>query len=106
MQAQWMRFGLLAAVLMLATGAVSTKGVEQADQWQREADMARNFQQWPIGYQRYSALADVFPGTRHGRIGAVRARQMQDWGLSPDRSSASDDPVSWAVELFDFVTWP
>ena len=51
-------------------------------------------------------LADLFPGTPHGRLGAARARRLQDWAMAPNRASASDNPVSWTVEAFDFFTWP
>ena len=42
----------------------------------------------------------------HSRISVGLARHMQDWALSPNRSPASDDPVSWICEALDFVTWP
>ena len=106
MRSDWLRFGLLAGLLLLGVGASSPAGVRQADEWQREADLARAGGQWDIAYRRYGMLADLFPGTPHGRMGAARARWMQDWGLAPNRSSASDDPVSWTVEAFEFFTWP
>ena len=100
-----LRFGLLAGVLVLGTGA-STQGVRQAERWQREADLARAGGLWDVAYERYRDIAEVFPGTPHGRMAAARAQWMQGWGVSPDRSAASEDPLALTCELFDLVTWP
>ena len=105
MRSNWLRIALLGGVLALGTGA-SPAGVRQADRWHREADLARAHGQWDIAYDRYFKLAQVFPGTPHGRMAVGPARRMQEWGLTPHRSPASDDPVSWICEAFDFVTWP
>ncbi|GEM_PF-2587698 len=105
MRTDWLKMSLLAGLLAVGTGA-SPQGVREADRWQREGDLARAGRQWDIAYPRYLMLADFFPGTPHGRLGASRARQMRAWALEPDRSPASDDPVSWTQELFDFFTWP
>lgn len=105
MRSNHLRFALLGALMVLATGA-STGGVKEADRWQKEADVARANNQWDIAYDRYFRIAQTFPGTPHGIVAARRARWMQNWALSPDRSPASEDPVSWTCELFDFVTWP
>ena len=106
MRTDWLKFGLLAGALVLGTGAAPTHGVREADRWQREADAARSGKQWDVAYSRYSMLADFFPGTPHGRLGAVRAREMRDWALAPDRLPDSEDPVSWTRETLDFFTWP
>ncbi len=96
---------LLGALLVLGIGA-SPQGVRQAERWQREADLARTFGQWDVAYDRCFKLAEIFPGTPHGRLALRMAHHMQDWGLSPHRSPASDDPVSWTCEALDLVTWP
>lgn len=106
MRSDWLKIGLLAGVMMVGMGAASSEGVRQADRWQREADVARSGGQWDIAYNRYAATAETFPGTPHGKVGADRAAWMKGWGLQPDRSPASEDPVSWLTELFDFLTWP
>jgi len=98
--------GLLAGVLIFGTGAAPAEGVREADRLQREADVARSGGQWDIAYPRYMRMAELFPGTPHGRLGAARARKMRAAALNPDRSAASDDPVSWTYELVDFFTWP
>ena len=98
MRSDWRRFGLLAGLLILGTGASSTEGVKQADRWQREADMARACNQWDVAYQRYMMLADLFPGMSHGRMGARRARWMQNWALAPVPSLGPDEvPASSEV---------
>jgi hypothetical protein len=106
MRSDWLKIGLLAGVVMLGAGASSSQSVRQADRWQREADLARSTGQWDIAYDRYAAAAETFPGTPHGKAGADRAARMKSWGLQPDRSPASEDPISWLTELFDLITWP
>ena len=97
---------LLAGVLVLGTGAAPTGGVREADRLQREADVARSGRQWDIAAPRYTNLAEFFPETPHGRVGASRAHEMRAWAREPDRSPASEDPVSWTYEVLDFFTWP
>lgn len=97
---------LLAGVLILGTGAAPTGGVREADRLQREADVARSGGQWDIAASRYMKLVEFFPETPHGRVGASRAREMRAWARKPDRSPASEDPVSWIYEIADFFTWP
>jgi len=106
MQSDWLKLGLLAGVLIFGTGAVPTEGVRAADRLQREADLARAGGQWDIAYPRYRMLVELFPNTPHGRVGASRAREARAWALQPDRSPASEDPVSWTYEILDFFTWP
>lgn len=105
MRPDWLRLGLLAGLWALGAGA-SPQGVREADRLQREADVAVAGRQWDAAYPRYKLLADLFPGTPHGRLGNSRARRMQSWALTPDRSPASDDPVAWIEEIRDFFTWP
>ena len=105
MRSDWLKAGLLAGVLFLGTGA-STQGVRQADRWWREAYLAQVHRHWDIAYDRCRTLAETFPGMPHGRTAARTARRMQDWALSPDRASGSEDQASWTCELFDFLTWP
>ena len=105
MRPDWLSLSLLAGVLFLGAGA-SPQGVRDADRWQREADLARAGGQRDIAYDRYTATAETFPGTPHGKVGADRAAWMKDWALQPDRSMASEDPISWLAEVFDFLTWP
>ena len=105
-RSDWLKISLLAGVVMAGTGAAPSEGVRQADRWQREADLSRAQGQWDIAYDRYATTAETFPGTPHGKVGADRAAWMKSWGLQPDRSSASDDPISWLTELLDFFTWP
>lgn len=95
----------LAMVMMLATGA-STAGVNQARDWQRQADVASAVRQWDVAYAAYLKIAETFPGTTHGRAAAARARKIRAAMLSPARPSASDDPGSWIIELVDFLVWP
>ncbi len=106
MQSDRLTLSLLAGVLIFGTGAAPTEGVRAADRLQREADIARSGGQWDIAAPRYMRLAELFPGMPHGRLGASRAREMRAWALQPDRSPASEDPVSWIYELADFFTWP
>ena len=101
-QSIWMG---LAAVMMLGTGA-SAAGVQQAREWQREADVARAGRQWDIAYTAYLKIATTFPNTPHGRLAAGRVREIQSQMLSPARSSASENPGSWLQEIVDFLVWP
>lgn len=105
MRMNGMRLAGLAGLLLLGTGA-SPKGVRQAERWQWEADIARAFGQWDVAYDRSAKTGVLFPGTPHGRIAAGRAERARELGVNPNRSPASDDPVSWTNEIFDFVTWP
>ena len=95
----------LAGLLLLGTGA-SSQGVRQAERWQWEADLARVFGQWDVAYDRSAKTAAVFPRTPHGRIAVGRAERARELGVNPNRSPASDDPISWLNEICDFVTWP
>lgn len=105
MRADAIKLGLLAAVLLLGTGA-SPDGVRQADRWSHKAQMAHATGQWDVAYDYYMKVAETFPGTPHGRLALRMARHMQDWAISPARSPADEDPVSLTCELFDLVTWP
>ncbi|MDO8730282.1 MAG: hypothetical protein Q7J69_03740 [Candidatus Omnitrophota bacterium] len=106
MRSSWLVLSLLAGVLIFGTAAAPTAGVREADRLQREADVARSGGQWDIAAPRYMKLAELFPETPHGRAGASRAREMRAWAREPDRSPASEDPVSWIHEIADFFTWP
>ena len=100
-----LKFAYLAGMLILGTGA-ATQGIRQAEQWHREAEVARAVEQWDIVYDRAFVSAQAFPGTPHGRLGVTEAREARDRMINPDRSPASDDPVSWTHEALDFFTWP
>lgn len=105
MRSDLLRFGWMIGLLILGTGA-SSAGVRQAEQWHREAEVARSLEQWDIVYDRSLWAAQLFPGLPHGRMAVSLARQAKDRMLHPGRSSASDDPVSWVHEAMDLVTWP
>lgn len=96
---------LLLGVLTLGTGA-SPEGVQQARDWQSQADVARAGKMWDAAYQYYAQMAETFPGTRYGRLGARRARQMRAQMVTPARSPASEDPGMWLEEIVDFFVWP
>ena len=99
------RLAWLAGLLLLGAGA-SAQGVRQAERWQWEADVARALGQWDVAYDRSEKTATIFPGMPHGRIAVGRAERARELGVNPNRSPASDDPISWLNEIFDFVTWP
>lgn len=96
---------LLAAAWILGIGA-STAGVNQARNWQRQADVASAVHQWDVAYAAYLKIAETFPDTAHGRAAAARARKIRAAMLSPARPPASDDPGSWIIEWVDFLVWP
>ena len=105
MRSRVITLGLLLGVFALGTGA-STEGIKQAQDWQYYGDVARAGKLWGPAYAFYTKIAETFPDTRHGRVAARRARQMRANMLVPDRSPASEDPMSWLGEVFDFVIWP
>lgn len=96
---------LLGAVVLFACAA-SSEGVDQARQWQYQADVARAGGMDAIAYRFYRNVAEVFPNTPHGRSAAVRAAQMRGHLLWVDRSPASEDPESFLGEAIDFLVWP
>ena len=96
---------LLGAVVLFACAA-SPEGVEQARQWQNQADLARAGGMDATAYRLYRKIAEVFPETPHGRSAAVRAAQMRSRLLWVDRSPASEDPGSFLEEAIDFLVWP
>lgn len=105
MRSRWITWGLLLGVFALGTGA-SVDGVQQAREWQHAGDIARAKQQWDAAHVFYSKVAETFPDTQHGRVAARRVRQMRAQMVAPDRSPASEDPLSWVGEFLDFLLWP
>lgn len=105
MRSDWLRFGWLIGLLIFGTGA-SADGVRQAEQWHREAEVARAFGQWDVVYDRSLRAMQAFPGMPHARLAARLALQARDRMVHPSRSSASEDPVSWTNEAVDFFVWP
>lgn len=105
MRSRGVTWGLLLGVLALGMGA-SPEGIQRAREWQHAGDIARARQQWDAAYIFYARVAETFPDTRHGRVAARRVRQMRAQMVAPDRSPASDDPLSWMGELLDFLLWP
>ncbi len=105
MHSRVITLGLLLGALALGTGA-STEGVQQARDWQYQADVARAGKMWDAAYQFYARIAETFPDTRHGRVAARRARQMRAQMVAGDRPPSSEDPVSFIGEIVDFVVWP
>ena len=89
----------------LGTGA-STQAVDQAREWQHSGDVAQSGRMWDAAYAFYSKVAETFPGTRHGRTAARRAREMRVKMLAPARSPATEDPFSWVGEVLDFIVFP
>ncbi len=105
MRSNWVTLGLLAGIVMLGTGA-SPEAVLQAREWQRQGDLASAGGLYGVAYVAYQKVAKTFPGTRHGRYAASRARAMQAMLRHPARSPASDDASSWTAEVVDFFLWP
>lgn len=98
--------GLVFAFTALLTCGASPEGVEQAKQWQYQADLARAGRMDGIAYRLYQAVAETFPDTPHGRSAAQRAAQMKARLLWVERSPSAEDPGSFLKEVFDFLTWP
>ena len=105
MKPRWGIGILLVGVLFFGTGA-STEGIRQAREWQQAADLATANGQPEEAYYFYKRLADTFPGTPHGRVGAKRAQAVRCQLLWPDRSPASENPCSLVGEFVDFLVWP
>ena len=105
MRSNWSALGLLAGIVMLGTGA-SPQGVVQAREWQREGDLASAGGLYEVAYVAYEKVAKTFPGTRHGRYAASRARAMQAALRQPARSPASEDARCWSADVVDFFLWP
>ena len=105
MRSRWVTLCLLMGAFALGTGA-STEAVQQARDWQYNAEIARAGKLWGPAYAFYAKIAETFPDTRYGWVAARRARQMRARMLAVDRAPASEDPISWLEEAIDFVVWP
>jgi hypothetical protein len=102
MKPRWMTGLLLAGIWAFGSGA-SMDGVREAREWQHAGDVARLFGQDVVAYHFYDKVATTFPGTRHGRFCAKRARAT--WGQlrALDRTSALGEGT--LAEAIDFFSW-
>ncbi len=105
MRSRWGTAVLLTGILFFGTGA-SVEGIRQARQWKLAAEVAEANGQLVEAHIFYRRLAETFPKTPHGRLGACRAKSVNERLLWPERSPAAETPSGWLGELIDLVTWP